>query len=366
MKKILFFAYTLEVGGAEKVLVDYINNLKNKYEIDLVLLQKKGEFLEEIPNNVTITTLRKNSFQYIFFRYIPFIRKMVINKIANKKDYDVAIGFLEGRSATWVADIKKPIRKLAWIHNDVNKFDIGISEKEIKDSYSKLDKIITVSEVAKQNFCEKYKFGLDKVEVLYNFINEQEIIQKSNEEILENNIFTFVNVGKMRPQKRQDRLVEIAKRLKEENYKFKIQIIGDGPEEDKIKKLVKQYNVEDVVELLGLKINPYPYIKNANCFVLCSDFEGFGIAVKEALLLKQLVVSTDVTGVAELLETPKYGILVKNSTDSLYNQMKKILDNEIDVKKIKQNLENFNCGNDKIIEKLINLIEGQEKDEENN
>ena len=168
MKKILFFGYTLEVGGAEKVLVDYINELKDKYEIDLVLLQKKGEFLRDLPSNIEVIQLRNNNISYLFFRYIPFIRKRIINKIANKKQYDIAIGFLEGRSATWVADIKKSIRKLAWIHNDVNKFYIGISEKEIKNSYAKIDKIITVSEVAKESFCKKYNFSEEKVNVLYN------------------------------------------------------------------------------------------------------------------------------------------------------------------------------------------------------
>lgn len=358
MKKLLFFGYTLEVGGAEKVLVDYINELNNKYEIDLVLLQKKGEFLKDLPSNINVIQLRNNILSYILFRYIPFIRKRKINRIANKKDYNVAIGFLEGRSATWVADIKKPIRKLAWIHNDVNKFDIGISEREIKTSYSKLDKIITVSEIAKKSFCEKYDFKQDKVEVLYNLIDEKNIIEKSKEIVPKNEIFTFVNVGKMRPQKRQDRLVEIAKKLKENNYKFKIQIIGNGPEEDKIKELIKKYNVEDVVELLGLQMNPYPYIKQADCIVVSSDFEGYSVAIKEALLLKKAVVSTNVCGVSEMFDDGKYGIVAEISTEDLLDKMKNVLDKKIDINKIEKNLENYDCENNKIIEKLISLIEG--------
>lgn len=358
MKKLLFFGYTLEVGGAEKVLVDYINELNNKYEIDLVLLQKKGEFLKDLPSNINVIQLRNNILSYILFRYIPFIRKRKINRIANKKDYNVAIGFLEGRSATWVADIKKPIRKLAWIHNDVNKFDIGISEREIKTSYSKLDKIITVSEIAKKSFCEKYDFKQDKVEVLYNLIDEKNIIEKSKEIVPKNKIFTFVNVGKMRPQKRQDRLVEIAKKLKENNYKFKIQIIGNGPEEDKIKELIKKYNVEDVVELLGLQMNPYPYIKQADCIVVSSDFEGYSVAIKEALLLKKAVVSTNVCGVSEMFDDGKYGIVAEISTEDLLDKMKNVLDKKIDINKIEKNLENYDCENNKIIEKLISLIEG--------
>lgn len=358
MKKLIFFGYTLEVGGAEKVLVDYITKLKEKYEITLVLLQKKGEFLKDIPNNVKIIELRNNNFQYLFFRYVPFIRKRKINKIVNNENYDVAIGFFEGRSATWVADIKKNIRKLAWIHNDVNNFDIGIKEKEILDTYSKMDKIITVSEISKQSFCKKYNFRESDVEVLYNLIDESKILEKSEEKIPQNDIFTFVNVGKMRPQKRQDRLVKIAQDLKKEGYEFKIQIIGNGPEEDNIKKLINDYEVGDVVELLGLKTNPYPYIKHADCVVVSSDFEGYSVAIKEALLLKKVVVSTNVSGVSEMFEEGKYGIATKVSTEDLKKHMRDILDNKIDLNKIENNLEEYDCGNSDILNKLINLIEG--------
>lgn len=358
MKKIMFFGYTLEVGGAEKVLVDYINELQDKYEITLVLLQKKGEFLERVPKNIKIIQLRNNNLQYVLFRYIPFIRKRKINRIVEKENCDIAIGFFEGRSATWVADIKKKVRKLAWIHNDVNKFDIGISEKEIIDTYNKMDKIITVSEVAKESLCKKYNFNKEKIEVLYNLIDEQSIIEKSREVVPRNDVFTFVNVGKMRPQKRQDRLIEIARDLKNENYKFKIQIIGNGPEEEKIKNLVKEYKVEDVVELLGLKLNPYPYIKQADCIVVSSDFEGYSVAIKEALLLKKAVVSTNVSGVSEMFDNEKYGISTEISTQDLEKTMKKVLDGTIDIKKIENNLEKFDCGNNQIIQKLIKLIEG--------
>lgn len=358
MKKIMFFGYTLEVGGAEKVLVDYINELQDKYEITLVLLQKKGEFLESVPKNIKIIQLRNNNLQYVLFRYIPFIRKRKINRIVEKENCDIAIGFFEGRSATWVADIKKKVRKLAWIHNDVNKFDIGISKKEIIDTYNKMDKIITVSEVAKESLCKKYNFNKEKIEVLYNLIDEQSIIEKSREVVPRNDVFTFVNVGKMRPQKRQDRLIEIARDLKNENYKFKIQIIGNGPEEEKIKNLVKEYKVEDVVELLGLKLNPYPYIKQADCIVVSSDFEGYSVAIKEALLLKKAVVSTNVSGVSEMFDNEKYGISTEISTQNLEKTMKKVLDGTIDIKKIENNLEKFDCGNNQIIQKLIKLIEG--------
>ena len=74
----------------------------------------------------------------------------------------------------------------------------------------------------------------------------------------------------MRDQKRQDRLVIAAKYLKELGYEFKIQLIGDGPNLEKIINLVKELDVEDKVEVLGLKTNPYPYVKAADFFVLSS------------------------------------------------------------------------------------------------
>lgn len=358
MKKLLFFGYTLEMGGAEKVLIDYLKVLKDKYEIDLVLFNKKGELVSEIPENVDVCELRKNDFQYALFRYVPFFRRRKINSIANQKEYDVAIGFFEGRSATWVADIKKNIKRIAWIHNDVCKFDIGIPEKEILDSYNKMDMVVTVSEKAKENFCKKYNISNEKVEVLYNLIDEKSILDKSKVQVEKNDGFTFVNVGKMRPQKRQDRLIHIAKKLKDDGYDFKIQIIGNGPEEDKIKSLIDELDVSDKIELLGLKTNPYPYIKNADCFVLSSEFEGFGIAVKEALILGQLVISTKVTGVEEMLEAPKYGLITGNSTEALYQEMKKVLSGEIDVEAIKNNLKDYDSGNNQVIDKLIHIIEG--------
>jgi len=358
MKKLLIFGYTMEMGGAEKVLSDFLKVLKPKYEINLALLKAQGELLSEIPQGVNIIEMRKGFLSYILFRYIPFFRRKKINKIANLNNYDVAIGFLEGRSATWVADIKKDIRKIAWIHTDVKHFDIGISEKEVKSSYSKMDSVVFVSKKAEASFVEKYQVAKDKSEVLYNLLDEKRILELSNETVEPNNCFTFINVGRMSPPKRQDRLIEIAKRLKEEGFEFKIQIIGSGSEQDRIRQMISDYQVEDKIELLGLKKNPYPYVKQADCFVLCSDFEGFGIAVKEALLLETPVISTDVTGIREVLNNGEYGILCDIDTESVYSAMRSVLLSAEALKDFKEKLKNFDCSNEKIVNKLFEIIDG--------
>ena len=100
------------------------------------------------------------------------------------------------------------------------------------------------------------------------------------------------------------------------------------------------------------------YIKNADCVVVSSDFEGYSISIKETLALKKVIISTDVSGVREIFEDNKYGIVCETTTEALKEKMKEILDGKINTEKIKRNLEKFDCGNGAIIDKLIKIIEG--------
>lgn len=356
MKKLLVFGYTMEMGGAEKALVDTLNYLKDKCEIDLYLLEKKGSLLENIPDNINIYQIRNNIITYALFRFIPIFRKKVINNIANKKDYGYVFGYMEGRCGTWVSDIKKNIKKYVWIHNDVMKYNIGISDREIKETYNNVDKVICVSKEARDNFCLKYNIPKNKTEVIYNFIDEKSILKKANEFKIKNDVYTFVNVAKMRDQKRQDRLVNAAIYLKQKGYNFKIQLIGDGPNLEKIKNMVMENNVEDKVEILGLQTNPYPYIKNADFFVLSSYMEGYGIVIKEALLLNTKVITTDVVGPREILENGKYGIIVPNDDESLKVALEDILKNKNKYKKLEDEIKKYKGDNEEIKSKTLKLL----------
>lgn len=357
-KKLLFFGYTLEMGGAEKVMVDFLKALQPHYDITIALLQAKGVLLQELPKDIRVVQMRNGFFSYLLFRYIPFFRKRKINQIANAENYHAAVGFLEGRSATWVADIKKDIRRIAWIHTDVAHFDIGIPDAEAAASYAKMDAVVLVSQDAKRSFVSKFPFAADRATVLYNLIDETAILQKAQASVKSNDCFTFINVGRMIPPKRQERLVEAARYLKDAGFRFKIQIIGSGSEEENIRQLILQKDVSDVVELLGLQTNPYPYVKQADCFVLTSDFEGFGIVVKEALLLGTPVISTAVTGVKELLSGGQYGILCPINTHDICQAMGTVLSQLDILEDFRKNLQHYDCANNAITDKLFSLIEG--------
>lgn len=357
-KKLLIFGYTMDMGGAEKALVDTLNYLADKCDIDLYLLEKKGVLMNEIPSSVNVYQIKNNIFMYLLFRFIPFFRKRYINKIFNRKKYGYVFGYMEGRCGTWVSDIKNnKVKKYAWIHNDVFKFDIGIPKKEIIKSYNNLTKVICVSFDAKNNFCEKYNIDNSKVEVIYNYINEKSIIKKAIEFKVHNDVITFVNVAKMRNQKRQDRLVNAAKYLKEQGYSFKIQLIGDGENLEKIRNMVYGDGLEDVVEILGLQTNPYPYIKSADYFVLSSYMEGYGIVIKEALLLKKKIITTDVVGPREILKNGEYGIIVPNDDKAIINVIEDVIKNGKKYEYLDKKIKSYVGDNEEIIKKTLSLLD---------
>ena len=356
MKKAVIFGYTMEMGGAERALINILNILVKHYEVDLILLKSQGILMNSIPKDVNVIQIRNNILSYLLFRYIPFFRKRKIRKLTNTQ-YDLAISFMEGRAATWLIDMKQDCKKIAWIHNDVNKFNIGISEKEIKNTYSKVDNIIVVSNHSKYSFINKYKINEDKVEVIYNLINEDEILKKSTEQKILKEKFTFINVSKMRPQKRHDRLLKAVSILKEEGFDFQLLLVGNGPLEKEVTNMVQDLNISDYVTLLGLKENPFPYIKSSDYFVLSSDHEGYPLSLLESLILKTPVISTDVSGAKEILKDNKYGFICEVNLDSLVNSMRKVLlGKDKQIFNIEKNLEKYKGANKGIIEQLENLF----------
>ncbi len=96
-----------------------------------------------------------------------------------------------------------------------------------------------------------------------------------------------VQVSRLVEQKAIDRLIKVSAKLINENSKIHIYVIGDGPLKERLQKQIEDLNVEEKITLLGAKKNPYPYIKNADVFGLFSYFEGYGIVIDEAKILRK-------------------------------------------------------------------------------
>ena len=360
--KVLFLIHTLQVGGAERVLVDLVNNLpEDKYDITVMTVVDLGALKGQLKSHIhyksifsfsflrkisggsdkyeesTNTSTQKNIAKELFIKsYISFwkhanLKKLYIKHI--KEKYDVEVSFLEGIPAKIIANsTNSDSKKICWIHIDLineNKSDRFFKNlDEQKQTYDKFDNIVCVSGVVKERFIKKYNLDKNKVSVLYNPIDSAKIVDKSKELTdLKKEKFTFCTVGRLAKQKGYDRLINVCSKLEKEGYDFDTWIVGVGSEEGVLKNLVESKGTK-CVKFLGYKKNPYPYIKAADWFVCSSRAEGFSTVVAESIVLGKAIISTDCSGAKEMLgDKSEYGIVCDNNEDDLYFTMKKVLDN---------------------------------------
>lgn len=360
-KKILFLIHTLQVGGAEKVLIDLVNNLdKTKFDITVMTVINTGAFRNNLNSNIKYKTiinipfLNKNSdkkgnkksgnllsngskikkiLANLYRMMWKFIDCSKIHKKYIGNMYDVEISFLEGIPAKIIAaSNNKNSHKIAWIHVDLQEerksekfFRNAHNEKE---TYGKFDKIVGVSKVVAEQFINKFSYKeTNKVIVIHNPIDVKNILEKSKEKVddIQKNKFTLCTVGRLSVQKGYDRLLEIVDRINQEKIEFDLWIIGVGPEERKLKEYIENKKIKNV-KLLGYKENPYKYIKKADLFVCSSRAEGFSTVVSEATVLEKPVIATECAGMKEIFgDNNEYGMVVDNTTEALYEGLRKLL-----------------------------------------
>ena len=356
MKKILFSSYSLDVGGIETALITLLKNIYQEYEITLVLEKKEGIFLNEVPDNVKIIEYKPND------NKIPIIRKTInfFKQLNFKKRYGNKFDFSAcyatySYPASFVARTASKNNAL-WVHNDYMNF-YNNDENEYKDFFKKLKvdeykKIVFVSEHDKDVFTKEFPEHQEKAVFCNNLIDYKEIEKKSNEQVHDferkEDITTFINLGRHdEKQKKLSRIIEATKKLNEENYKFRVVFIGDGVDSDKYKSQAQGINN---IEFLGAKKNPYPYLKQSDCLLMSSDYEGYPVVVIESLILGKPIITTDVSDSKKDIEG-KYGLVVEKSVDGIYNGMKEYLDKGFDMKEFSP--EEFNK---EILEKLKEII----------
>lgn len=374
MKKIRIIIDNLAGGGAEKVLINLLQKLNRKYEIDLFLITKSGVYLEEVPSNICVQSnfkvlssnnfieRIKNSLEARIKDRIYYLDKSFFYNL-NKKRYDYEIAFLEGVSTEIVANSKnKYSKKIAWVHTDLLKHRTMDIEKERK-LYSKFNEIICVSNHSKDSLLKLYPEYEARTKVIYNIIDEEDVLIKSKEKIvLKKDKVILVSVGRLINAKGYDLLLNAINNLKNKKINFKLLILGSGGQEKVLKKHIEENKLQEYVELLGFKKNPYPYMRKADIFISSSRYEGFSLVVAEAMLLNKPIIATDCTGPKEILNDGQYGILVPiEDVKSLENAMESlILDKdkrEVYSELSKRRKKIFNS--EDVLKKIEELLDGK-------
>ena len=351
MKKILLSARDLRIGGIEKSLINLINYLlENKYKITLVLEEKKGELLEEIDDRVKIIKYTPSKTIKPLRKFINLLKRLgFIIRYRNR--FDTSISFATYlKSGSFVARTASK-NSILWCHADYLSLFKGDKEK-VEDFFEELyyddfSKIVFVSKKAQETFLEVFPMQKNTY-FCNNLVDYKKIYNQTLAEIdikYDESKTTFVNVGRHdETQKKLTRIIEAAKLLKKDNYKFRVIFVGDGEDTDKYKELTKEYNLQKNIIFVGAKENPYPYYKIANCVILSSDYEGYPVVFLESYVLNRPIITTDVSDFEEIRN--KRGIVVQKDTESIYKAMKNFIENgfsikeQFDIRKYNQEIMN--------------------------
>jgi len=362
LKNLIFGITSLTLGGAERVLIDIVNELSNKYNITIFVLYSGGELEKQLNSNVKLIKFINKSYNElsrkeklkISFKLLISRRKIYNTYIKNK--YNTEIAFLEGPITRLFSVKNSNVKKIAWVHNDISKvfgknIKAIIKKKLDKIHYMKYNNIIFVSNDNMEKFKKLYKCN-NNMEVIHNYISCDRV-KKQAENIIIKDIFNkedinFLTVVRLTKQKAIDWLIRAHVKLIEQGFYHKIYIIGDGPERNKLQEMINKYNIQTSFILLGKMENPYPYIKKCDIFALLSEYEGYGMVLEEAKILGKPIIITD-TAAREAVVDYQNAIIVSNNEDGIIQGIKQCI--ELDKSNVQEYNNNFN-----ILEKIEKLV----------
>lgn len=332
-KRILFFHFDLQGGGAEKVLINLLNHLDpEKYDITLQTIFGAGPNVKDIPSHVRFKYLFKHVFRG-FNTIMKLFSPGLLHRLLIHDKYDIEVGYMENSPTRIVSGCpNKDTKKIVWVHVEIEHpqtFLAGYrNKKEFLSCYHKVDGIAFVAKTALESFEHHYPEITTPKMVVYNVNDYERIRRLAEEEIpfsLDKGVVNLCSVGRLCSQKRFDRLIRIVARLKKAGIATHLYILGEGGDRNSLEQLIEQLSLKNDVTLLGYDSNPYKYVSKMDLFVCSSIKEGYSTAVTEAVSLGVPVVTTECSGMREILQDGKFGVIVPNDEDALYDGLEGLL-----------------------------------------
>lgn len=352
-KKIVFITEALYGGGVQRILQIILSHFDYcQYDVTLYSVRKNSVRRDIFPDNI--------KYKYIFDvanNKDSFLKKFLF-KIKNKiklcfyyhtspslfyrlfihERADVAIAFIEGYATRLVSGFPKDIKKIAWLHIELDNFhwsDIAYrNREEERNSYLLMQHIPCVSKEVKRQLDNLYGVNNTSM-VIYNPIDTEMIKKQArivNSSIPERkkDVIRIISLGSLDERKGHLRLLSACNKLIKEGHHLEIWILGKGEKLQQLKNFTISNHINDKVTFWGFQDNPFSFLSASDIYVCSSYAEGFNTAITEALVLGKPVVSTDCSGVKEQLgDHNEWGICVPNSEEGLYNGLKQMIKPDI-------------------------------------
>jgi glycosyltransferase involved in cell wall biosynthesis len=394
-QKILFAIPTLHIGGAEKVFTNMLKFLDHKkFNITVYVYESSGEMEKFIPKdkirlvlkNAKAIALYSGSFaEAILSRTFTIkdkilkVRMTLLNKVYSRElsyakyvephtvlpysAFDIAAAFTEltPEMTRFILQQTDATKKYIWIHNDFNPAFLNyIDDKLFENNFNCFHRIVAVSSGAALSLAGRFVSLKGKISVINNFLETNDLAARANEEIsdlFDPGYINFVSVGRVDMHtKGYDRIISIARKLKDEGYVFRWYIVGDGPEFCKMKEMIKEHNVDDVIYLTGSKINPYPYIRHADALVLPSRFEAYPTVVLEAHTIGTPCIVAKNSGSPDQFRHIT-NLVLENDDKSICEGLRRFLADPALRERMKQEVKIYKYDNEEILQKIEKLFE---------
>lgn len=373
-KKILFVINTLSQAGAEMSFLELLRQIDaQRYDVSLFVLMAQGELIHCLPEHVRLlnrqyeasSVLSKAGRSYMLrmilgaawkngnlFRQLPYLLTTCFGMIRRKRiqpdkllwqllakgvpgvdgHFDLAVAYLEGGSAYFVADRVDAAKKAAFVHIDYAR--AGYTRAIDRACYTRFDHIFTVSEEGKKSFLEAYPECRDKISLFHNPVDRRSILEKSRQEpkLEQWNRFEgirLLTVGRLKPQKAYEVAVETMRLIKQQQEKLpkpvRWYVLGEGDERHRLEQQIRQSGLEGDFILLGAVDNPYPYYAGCDLYVHATRFEGRSVAIQEAQGLGLPVLASDCSGNREQITDGVDGVLCTLEPELLKDQIVALL-----------------------------------------
>lgn len=397
-KKLLFIMDTFPLGGISKSLLALFNELGDRYEIDFLLMKQEGLFLPLIPEFVTllpepveevfrnphpkymIKALKELSFarwiQWLAYsaacttaRIFGGLHKQVqvmdvrYAKLAKgiNKHYDAGIAYQGGRCIYYLADQVDAEIKIGYVHNDYSASEIDYMMKPSDEKYfPKMDYLITISPHCLESLKQEFPNIKHKCCVVENICSVKMLRNMAEREKGFSDNYAGVKLITMGRfdirQKGIDYAILTARILKKCEIDFKWYFLGDGRERTQIEALIRDSGVEDCFILLGAKINPYPYIREADIYVQPSRYEGKSVALDEVKALMKPIVVTNFSTVYDQFTDGKNALIAQMDPKDIAEKIMLLINDKTLRCRLTGNLAREKVGNEEqaqVFERLL-------------
>lgn len=326
----------LTEGGAEKVLRNLVNNMDQSrfditvataYPVDAKQLLAPGiRYKSMFPAENRINRLRYRLESAAGLAYALHL----------KGNYDVEVAYLEcGATKIIAGSTNKKAKKIAWVHCDLERAfgTDGSFAAKCAPWYAKYDRVACVSRRVKESFVSMFG-DVPQADVVYNVVDSDEILHKAQEPLpagVEKRKKTVLLVGRLSAPKNILRILKAHRKILNAGIEHDLWIVGEGEERAKIETFIAENDLQNSVTLFGFQQNPYAFMREADIMACSSDYEGFSTFVTEALVLGKPVVTTDVSGMRELLGDSEYGLITENDDEDFCRGLVEMVNRDDDL-----------------------------------